>query len=314
MSPFFSVIIPVYNRAKRLPYVLQSLKEQTFQDFEVIVVDDCSTDNSLEVAQQFDMPNMRVLHNEQNRERCYTRNRGIEEARGKYICSLDSDDYHLPNHFERLHAFIMEKKQPMAFFFTNAYDETEDGIRTQRVCPDFEDFSPYTYFLRYTVNPQRWAVHSDILQQIRFDENVVIAEDMDVSLRIVVAGYPVFQLKEANTVYVAASDSFTHGDKDKAAKELLYYNRIFARPELKEKLKRKETNRLLSKCYFHLARKSFEEGKAMETWCNAWRSFWRYPKGYNGKTNKILLTSCIYSLPVLGGVIKRIHQRNKYAK
>ena len=99
MSPFFSVIIPVYNRAKRLPYVLQSLKEQTFQDFEVIVVDDCSTDNSLEVAQRFDMPNMRVLHNEQNRERCYTRNRGIEEARGKYICFLDSDDYHLPNHF-----------------------------------------------------------------------------------------------------------------------------------------------------------------------------------------------------------------------
>lgn len=306
---FFSVIIPVFNRAHRLPYVLESLKNQTYQDFETIVVDDASTDASYQVALDYDLPNKTVLRNEKNSERCITRNRGIAIAKGQYICFLDSDDYHLPEHFQKLHDYIVSKGVPVAFFFTNAWDETEDGKRTERCCPDFESYNPYTYFLRYTVNPQRWAIHRDILKSVQFDENVTIAEDMDVSLRIVASKYPVYQLNERTTVYVSATDSFTHGAPDKAERELACYQRVFARLELKGLLPKRETNRLLSQCYFHLMQKAFSNNEKWETIRYGIKSFLLCPQGYNGKTNKIVFVSCLYSLPVLKGIVKTIKHR-----
>lgn len=306
---FFSVIIPVYNRAHRLPYVLDSLKKQTFQDFEAIIVDDASIDNSYKVALDYDMPNKIVLRNENNCERCVTRNRGIDVANGQYICFLDSDDYHLPEHFQKLHDFIISKGNPVAFFFTNAWNETEDGKRTERCCPDFENYNPYTYFLRYTVNPQRWAVHRDILKTVQFDPNVTIAEDMDTSLRIVANGYPVYQLKERTTVYVAASDSFTHGASDKAEKELHYYNLIFSKSELRPHLPKSETRRLRSQCYFHLMEKSFADNQRWNTIKYGMTSFWLCPRGYNGKTNRIVLVSCLYSMPLIGNIAKLFKHR-----
>ena len=306
MICFFSVIIPVYNRARRLPYVLESLKKQTFQDFETIIVDDASTDDSYQVALDFKLPNKIVLENAQNSERCITRNRGIEVAQGQYICFLDSDDYHLPEHFQKLHDFIVGKASPVAFFFTNAWNETDDGNRTERCCPDFEKYDPYTYFLRFTVNPQRWAIHRDILKDIRFDKNVTIAEDMDLSLRMVARDIPIYQLKECTTVYVAAFDSFTHGAADKAERELYCYNQIFARKELSSHLPKSETKRLKSQCYFHLMEKAFAENKKWETIKNGVYSFVLCPQGYNGKTNKIVLVSCAYSLPILGSMLSFI--------
>lgn len=304
--PFFSVIVPVYNRGHRLSYVFESLKQQTFQDFETIIVDDASSDDSYQVALDYDLPNKIVLRNDKNSERCITRNRGIEIAQGQYICFLDSDDYHLPEHFQKLYDCIISKDNPVAFFFTNAWDETEDGIRTERCCPDYESYDPYTYFLRYTVNPQRWAVHRDIFKMVQFDPNVTIAEDMDTSLRIVAHDFPVYQLKERTTVYVAASDSFTHGAKDKAEKELFFYKRIFKKPELQGKLPRKETNRLKSQCHFHSMEQSFASKERWQTIRHGISSFLLYPAGYNGKTNKIVLVSCLYSIPIVGPCIQKI--------
>ena len=307
--PFFSVIIPVYNRAHRLPYVLDSLKNQTFQDFETIIVDDASTDNSYQVALDYDLQNKVVLKNEKNSERSVSRNRGIVMAKGKYICFIDSDDYHLPEHFQKLHDFIISKGNPVAYFFTNAWNETEDGIRTERSCPDWEAYNPYTYILRYTPNPQRMAIHRDILSVLQFDVNVVGLEDLDLQLRIVAANYPIFQLKERTTVYVAAADSYTHGSTDKAEKELVRFQRIFAKQELKCLLPKQETNRLLSQCYFHMMQKEFANTNRWKTIRYGVKSFLLCPRGYNGKTNKIVFVSCTYSIPILGDILKLIKRK-----
>ncbi len=308
MTPFFSIIIPVYNRANRLPYVLESLKNQTFQDFETIIVDDASTDNSYQVAIEYALPNKVVIKNENNCERCVTRNKGIAVAKGLYICFLDSDDYHLPNHLQILYNFIVSKATPKALFFTNAWDESESGERNERYCPDFEYSNRLSYFLRYTPNPQRWAIHRDILQKIQFDENIVIAEDMDLLLRISVNQFPIFQIHERTTIYVAASDSFTHSDNAKAEKELFYFKRIFQKEELRGLLPKKETNRLLSQCYFHLMEKAFANKQKWATLKNGILSVLLCPSGYNGKTNKIVFVSCLYSAPLFGYLLQRIKQ------
>lgn len=306
MPPFFSVIIPLYNRASRIVRALDSLASQTFKDFETIIVDDASTDNSYQIACEFNLPNKTVIHNEKNSERCITRNKGIAVAKGMYICFLDSDDYHLPNHLQTLHDYIVEKECPTAAFFTNAWDESEFGERAERCCPDFEYNNRFSYFLRYTPNPQRWAIHHSIMNIIQFDPNVVIAEDLDLLLRVAASQFPIYQIPKRTTVYVAATDSFTHSDLAKAEKELLYFRRIFQKEELRKLLPKEDTNRLLSQCYFHLMEKSFSNKQKSATLKNGLLSFWLCPKGYNGKTNKIVAASCIHSIPLFGTLLQYI--------
>ena len=277
-----------------------------FGNWELIIIDDASTDNTAGEVSAFKDSRIQYHKNGQNLERCVSRNKGIELAKGKYICFLDSDDYHLPNHLSSLHELIIRLGEPEAFFFTNAWDESAEGIRSERLCPDFNLFNPYTYFLHYTVNPQRWAVHRNVFEKVKFDSEITICEDMDTSLRMVNLGVPIFQLKERTTVYVAAPDSFTHGDKQKASKELFYLQKIFSRPEFIGKLPKKETNRLLSMCHYHLAIKAASEGKKAQLYQHGIQSFLLYPAGYNGNTNKPLAVLLLYGIPIFGNILKKL--------
>ena len=84
--PYFSVIIPVYNREKRIAKAVNSVLQQTFCDFEVIIIDDASTDRTRAVVEEYKDPRISYFQNVQNLERCTSRNRGIEKAVGKFIC------------------------------------------------------------------------------------------------------------------------------------------------------------------------------------------------------------------------------------
>lgn len=302
-SPFFTVIVPVYNREAFIIRALDSLMAQTFKDFETLVIDDASSDQSVALALAHPLPAKRVLQNPQNMERCATRNRGIEAAAGQYICFLDSDDAHLPHHLETLYQHIQAQGNPRAFFFTHAYDEDAHGVRTPRTCPLQGDMDWKNYFLRYTVNPQRWAVHRDLMLAHRFDPDIPICEDMDTSLRMVAAGVPIFQIPEITTVYVAAPDSFTHGASDKWERELTCLQKIFKRPEL-QPLPRDAKNRLLSMCYFHLAQKAFQQQQWAKVRSLGWTSWKLFPAGYNGRTNKPLVVMLAYALPVIGPFLR----------
>jgi glycosyltransferase involved in cell wall biosynthesis len=305
-NPFFSVIVPTYNRAHSIGKAIESILNQTFQDFEIIVIDDCSSDSTSEVMSLISNVKVNYFRNEKNLERCVSRNRGIQKSIGKYICFLDSDDYHLPNHLEIIYKEIKRYNEPKAFFFTNSWNESLDGLKTERSCPLFLDYNPYTYFLHFTVNPQRWAIHREVLIENLFDPEVVICEDMDTSLRIVAKGIPIYHINVRTTVYVAAADSFTVSDVNKSEKELFYLRKIFTKKELKGLLPRQETNRLLSMCYYFLAVKSEQKKSKLKTLLFGVRSFVTCPRGYNGNTNKTLLVICIYSIPFFGIVIRSL--------
>ena len=303
INPYFSLIIPSYNRAHSIKKAINSILAQSFQDFEIIVIDDCSTDDTTNVIESMRHPKIHYFRNELNQERCVSRNIGIQKATGTYICFLDSDDYHLPHHFEILYEEIQKQNEPKGFFFTNSWNETSQGVRSERGCPVYSEIEPYTYFLHYTVNPQRWAVHKEVLGKHAFDPEIVICEDMDTSLRILVAGVPIYHINERTTVYVAAEDSFTMSDSNKAEKELFYLKKIFKRKELQGKLPRSEKNRLISMCYYFLAIKCRAESKKRKTMMYSISSFLLCPKGYNGKTNKSIMVMCIYSIPFIGQFI-----------
>ncbi len=95
-KPMVSVIIPTYNRAHVLGRAIRSVLDQTYQDFELIVVDDGSSDHTGEVVATFADPRIHYLRHEKNRGAAAARNTAIKTAQGEYIASLDSHDEWLP--------------------------------------------------------------------------------------------------------------------------------------------------------------------------------------------------------------------------
>jgi glycosyltransferase involved in cell wall biosynthesis len=100
--PLFSVIIPLYNKAMYIQETLESVLQQSYTDYEIIVVNDASTDNSVAIVQGFSDSRIVLLENEKNVGLSATRNAGISKANGKIIALLDADDVWLPNFLETI--------------------------------------------------------------------------------------------------------------------------------------------------------------------------------------------------------------------
>ncbi|MGH8687210.1 MAG: glycosyltransferase family 2 protein [Burkholderiales bacterium] len=100
-APAVSVLMPVYNGAEHLGEAIASIRAQSFEDFELLVVDDGSTDASPEMLRACPDPRLRVLRNDRNLGLIASLNRGLEEARGEYVARMDADDTALPRRLER---------------------------------------------------------------------------------------------------------------------------------------------------------------------------------------------------------------------
>ena len=87
-----SIIMAAYNAEKTIDMAIRSVLAQTYTDWELIVIDDCGKDNTIDVVRNFDDPRIRLVHNPCNKGVSYTRQHGVEEAKGEWIAVLDSDD------------------------------------------------------------------------------------------------------------------------------------------------------------------------------------------------------------------------------
>ncbi len=97
--PKISVIMPVYNSEKYLRESIESILNQTFTDFELIVINDSSTDNSLNIIKSYKDKRIKLINNKKNLGTVKSRNVGLRKAKGKYIAVMDSDDISLSNRF-----------------------------------------------------------------------------------------------------------------------------------------------------------------------------------------------------------------------
>jgi len=100
MSPAISIILPAYNSAAYLNEAIESLLQQTFTDFELLIINDGSTDNTELLVQSFNDPRIIYSKNDKNHGLIYTLNKGIKMAKGNYIARMDADDICMPNRLE----------------------------------------------------------------------------------------------------------------------------------------------------------------------------------------------------------------------
>lgn len=97
--PNVSVVMPVYNGEKYLRESMDSILDQSYTDFEFIIIDDCSTDESFDIIRSYKDTRIRLIRNEENLRLPASLNKGIRLAKGKYIARMDADDISLPNRF-----------------------------------------------------------------------------------------------------------------------------------------------------------------------------------------------------------------------
>lgn len=126
MSPRFSVVIPLYNKEKHISCTISSVLAQSFQDFKIVIVDDGSTDGSVDAVNLVKDDRVKVI-SQINAGVSVARNRGVEESNGDYIAFLDADDEWLPCHLEELDKLI--KEFPGCGIYSVAHFTMQEGIK-----------------------------------------------------------------------------------------------------------------------------------------------------------------------------------------
>ncbi len=310
---YFSIITPVYNRQELIIPTIESVINQSFADWELILVNDASTDNTKDVLDKYCQSDNRikVISHDVNKERGFARNNGIKNSNAEYICFLDSDDLFDVTHLQNFYNYIEKNKHPVALMFSNTYlisDIHNSSNRTKKTAPQYNHNSRFAYILHYTFNPTRVCIHKDILNEYQFDPKIPGLEDLDLWLHIALK-YPIFYLPEYTSMYLVHNESYSTGDKNRFKKELKNFKYIFAKKQFEGILPNNEKNRLLSMCHFHLTESYEYNNEKTNLYKSIIKSFILCPKGYNGKTNKILLVRFLYNLPFLGVIIKRIKNK-----
>ncbi len=119
MNPKVTVLMPVYNAEKYLKTAIESILKQTFSDFELLIINDGSTDGSEEIIRSFNDKRIRLFNNEQNLGIIKTLNKGLNLAKGEYIIRMDADDISLPDRLE-LQVKYMEENPGIGISGTQA--------------------------------------------------------------------------------------------------------------------------------------------------------------------------------------------------
>jgi glycosyltransferase involved in cell wall biosynthesis len=305
--PFFSVVISTKNRATLVVKAVKSILNQSFQDFEILIVDNASTDNTEEILAQLQESRLHYFKNEIDKERCFARNRGIQNAKGTYVCFLDSDDEYLPNHLQVIYDKIQESKIKFALFFTNAYETYNFENLQERICPNLEDFELFEYILTYTFNPARVAVHHSVLNEFQFDEQIPGLEDLDLWLRIATK-YPIIQILTRTIIYQLHDESYSIAAPNRFKRELSLFNYVFTKQNLKDLLPIQSKRRLLSMCHYKISMAMSTSFNPFIVHYHILKAFFLYPDGYNSNANKTMLVIFLDQIPIFGSSFKYLRR------
>lgn len=184
---YFSVIIPLYNKEKSVSSTVESVLNQSYTHFELIIVNDGSTDNSLEVVQQFNDPRIRII-DKRNGGVSSARNVGIKAAKYEYIIPLDADDLWLPFALAEFNALVINFPKAQVFATSSCISQKQfKGLNKQYYVDDY--FYGSAVLLAKFGTPMMVtgsvAVKKLCFEEVGYyDENVRHGEDVDLWLRL----------------------------------------------------------------------------------------------------------------------------------
>ncbi len=182
---FFSIIIPTYNRSGVLSKAIESIIVQQCEAWELIIVDDGSTDDTKKIVQEFLEEDSRIRYVfQENQERSAARNKGIKHANGDWICFLDSDDVYLTNHLEILRQNILANSE---FFFFSTLRKSQPATTIKN---DFD------FVLKERIHCQQVCIKTSILLENTFNEKISNGEDLELWFRIIKNGHKIYLINK----------------------------------------------------------------------------------------------------------------------
>lgn len=215
MQPFFSVVIPLYNKEKHIKKTIKSVLNQEFKYFEIIVVNDGSTDDSLKKVEEIKDSRI-IVYSIKNQGVSHARNYGIKKAKSDYICFLDADDFWYKNHLTEFNELL--KNNPKCGLYATAYHRKINNIYIKSIYKNIPINKKWSgivnnYFESSLVNGIAWTstvmMPKHIFEEIGFfDENITFGagEDTDMWLRVALR-YPIAFSNEITGSYNLVADN-----------------------------------------------------------------------------------------------------------
>lgn len=227
-TPYISVVMSVYNAERYLTQAIESILNQSFTNFEFIIIEDCSTDNSLAIIKEFAEKDARIrlIQKAENRRMAgfiENLNIGLNEAKGKYIARMDADDISYPNRFEKQVKFLDENPDIfMVGSSVNFIDEEDKFIKKHSAIELHEKIAE--------MMPKNIAMYHPVLMfrndsEVRYREKMLYCEDYDLYLRLILEGKRFYNFTEVLLNYRILGNSISRKDN------------IFIRRLFQEKMK-----------------------------------------------------------------------------
>jgi teichuronic acid biosynthesis glycosyltransferase TuaG len=165
-SHLVSVITPMFNSETFISETINSVVNQTYKNWELILIDDCSTDRTLEIAQSFlnTHPKISIIKNEMNQGAAFSRNKGIQRAKGEYIAFLDADDLWKPEKLEKQLAFMKDKNCDVSY---SSYELiNEQGLSLKKIIKALPVLSYQKLLKSNYIGNLTGMYHADVLGKI----------------------------------------------------------------------------------------------------------------------------------------------------
>lgn len=217
MTPFFSVVIPVYNAEKYINRCVESILQQSFENFEVVLVDDGSTDRSMEICEELAQKDTRVLFfHQKNQGVSAARNKGMSMAKGRYLVFVDADDYIREDTFALLYESCNDCRADICFFGYQCVVRSE--VKQTVVPPKFYGKKSPDLLLELIEKNVfglacNKAIKRDLItgNGLLFDETIKVFEDQDLMMRVWNKASFVCSIEGALYFYVTSETSAMQG-------------------------------------------------------------------------------------------------------
>jgi glycosyltransferase involved in cell wall biosynthesis/peptidoglycan/xylan/chitin deacetylase (PgdA/CDA1 family) len=189
MKPIITVLMTVYNGENYLNEAIESVLCQTFNDFEFLIIDDASTDNSVEIINSYNDSRIKFLINDKNIGQTSSLNNGLVRAQGKYVARFDQDDVCLPRRLEE--QFIFFKNNPsVSIVCSREYSINEKGEKIGAWNRELNNYGDFLGYILLGINPI-WTpsvmfIKNDIIQMNGFDKDFGPASDFELWSRIAI--------------------------------------------------------------------------------------------------------------------------------